>query len=88
MKVEDQKKFLTKTNCQIGIGTPGRLLLLAKQGVLQLESLVAVVLDWNWRDSKLKRLTDIPEIQQDLVILLKDFILEAVKGSQCKLALL
>lgn len=88
MKIEDQKKFLTKTNCQVGIGTPGRLLLLLKQGVLQLESLVAVVLDWNWRDSKLKRLQDIPEIRQDLVLLLKDFLMETVRGSPCRLALL
>ncbi|GFR87391.1 protein CMSS1 [Elysia marginata] len=88
MKVEEQKKFLTKTNCQVGIGTPGRLLLLIKQGVLQLESLVAVVLDWNWRDSKLKRLPDIPEVRQDLVLLLKDFLIETVRGSPCKLALL
>ncbi|RUS85959.1 hypothetical protein EGW08_006288 [Elysia chlorotica] len=88
MKVEEQKKFLSKTNCQVGIGTPGRLLLLIKQGVLQLESLVAVVLDWNWRDSKLKRLPDIPEIRKDLVLLLKDFLIETVRGSPCKLALL
>lgn len=53
-----------------------------------MESLVAVVLDWNWRDTKLKRMADIPEIRQDLVMLLKDFILESVKGSPCKLALL
>ncbi|CAG5129954.1 unnamed protein product [Candidula unifasciata] len=88
MKVEDQKKFLMKTNCQVGIGTPGRLLLLIKQGVLQLESLVAVVLDWNWRDTKLKRMADIPEVRQDVVMLLKDSVIEAVKGSSCRLALL
>ncbi|BFZ09828.1 hypothetical protein BsWGS_12867 [Bradybaena similaris] len=88
MKIEDQKKFLLKTNFQVGIGTPSRLLLLIKQGVLQLESLIAVVLDWNWRDTKLKRMTDIPEVRQDVVMLLKDFVIEAVKGSSCRLALL
>ncbi|GFN75457.1 protein cmss1 [Plakobranchus ocellatus] len=88
MKVKEQKKYLSQTNCQVGIGTPGRLLLLIKQGALQLESLTAVVLDWNWRDAKLKRLPDIPEVRQDLVQLLKDFLLETVRGSPCKLALL
>ncbi|KAH9494662.1 hypothetical protein Btru_020470 [Bulinus truncatus] len=88
MKIEEQKKFLSKTNCQVGIGTPGRILMLIKQGSLSLESLIGVVLDWNWRDSKLKRMADIPEIRTDLVELLKDYILETVKGSSCKLALL
>ncbi|KAK0053374.1 protein CMSS1 [Biomphalaria pfeifferi] len=88
MKVEEQKKFLSKTNCQVGIGTPGRILMLIKQGALQLESLIAVVLDWNWRDSKMKRMADIPEVRQDLVSLLKDYVLETVRGSSCKLALL
>lgn len=88
MKVEEQTKYLAKTNCQVGIGTPGRLLLLVKQGALQLESLVAVVLDWNWRDTKLKRMADIPEVRQDLVTFLKDHIIETVRGSPCKLALL
>ncbi|XP_055888943.1 uncharacterized protein C3orf26 homolog [Biomphalaria glabrata] len=88
MKIEEQKKFLSKTNCQVGIGTPGRILMLIKQGALQLESLIAVVLDWNWRDSKMKRMADIPEVRQDLVSLLKDYVLETVRGSSCKLALL
>ncbi|XP_059140649.1 protein CMSS1-like isoform X2 [Physella acuta] len=42
LKVEEQVKFLSKTNCQVGIGTPGRLLLLIRQGALQLESLMTV----------------------------------------------
>ncbi|XP_005097782.1 protein CMSS1 [Aplysia californica] len=88
MKVEDQKKFLSKTNCQVGIGTPGRISVLIKQGALHIESLVGVVLDWNWRDQKLKRLVDIPEVRGDLMTLLREHLLETVHGSPCKFALL
>jgi len=88
MKVEEQKKFLNKTNCQVGIGTPGRISLLIKQGALKTEDLVAVVLDWNWRDQKLKRLADGPETRNDLVSLLREHLLEAVRGSSCKFALM
>jgi len=88
MKVEEQKKFLTKTNCQVGIGTPGRITELIKQGSLHTEDLVCIALDWNWRDSKLKRLCDIPEIAAQLFSLLRHHLLGVVEGSGCKFALL
>lgn len=88
MKVQEQQKYLRKTNCQLGIGTPARIALLIKSGALHLEHMICIVLDWNWRDAKLKRMVDVPEIRKELVSLLKDHLLEVVQGSPCKLALL
>jgi len=88
MKVEEQKKYLSKVVCQVGIGTPGRISLLIKQGALKTEDLVGVVLDWNWRDSKLKRLADGKESRAELAALVQDHIGEIVRGSGCKIGLL
>ncbi|KAG7220980.1 hypothetical protein INR49_010229 [Caranx melampygus] len=46
---------------------------------LNLEALKYVVLDWNWRDQKLRRMGDIPEIKLDFMKLLESGILNGCK---------
>ncbi|XP_025097805.1 protein CMSS1-like [Pomacea canaliculata] len=88
MKLEEQTRFLKKHVCHAGVGTPNRVQALLKAGCLKMDSVQAVVLDWNWRDVKLKRLVDIPDVRKDLVQLLRDFIIDTVHNTQCKIGLM
>ncbi|MGH0140635.1 UNVERIFIED_CONTAM: hypothetical protein FKN15_043675 [Acipenser sinensis] len=63
IKVEEQIKLLQKGVTHMGVGTPGRIKALAEQDGLSLKALKYVVLDWNWRDQKLRRMPDIPEVK-------------------------
>ena len=81
IKPDEQEKYLEKHVVHVGVGTPNRICKLVKSGALKLSNLKSVILDWTWRDAKQRRLMDIPEIQLDLVTLLKDVILvRAHKG--------
>ncbi|XP_072300888.1 protein CMSS1 isoform X2 [Eucyclogobius newberryi] len=74
IKIEEQVKLLQKGITHIGVGTPGRISALIEQEGLHLQSLRYVVLDWNWRDQKLRRMVDIPEIKLDFMNLLEKFL--------------
>ncbi|XP_060065423.1 uncharacterized protein C3orf26 homolog [Ylistrum balloti] len=87
-KLEEQQKFLTKRVCHIGVGTPNRLHALMKSGSLHLDNIVAVVLDWNWRDVKSKRMVDIPEIRDHLMDLMKDYLIPHISKNHCKIGML
>ncbi|XP_029315552.1 protein CMSS1 isoform X2 [Cottoperca gobio] len=58
IKIEEQVKLLQKGVTHIGVGTPGRLSALIDKEGLSLQALRYVVLDWNWRDQKLRRMVD------------------------------
>ncbi|XP_005475558.1 protein CMSS1 isoform X2 [Oreochromis niloticus] len=62
IKIEEQVKLLQKGISHIGVGTPGRISALIEREGLSLQALRYLVLDWNWRDQKLRRIVDIPEI--------------------------
>ncbi|KAB0341817.1 hypothetical protein FD754_018743, partial [Muntiacus muntjak] len=61
IKVQEQVKLLEKRVVHLGVGTPGRIKQLIKQGGLHLNPLKFLIFDWNWRDQKLRRMMDIPE---------------------------
>ncbi|KAM9346795.1 protein CMSS1 isoform 2-T2 [Symphorus nematophorus] len=61
IKIEEQVKLLQKGITHIGVGTPGRINALIEKEGLNLQALRYLVLDWNWRDQKLRRMVDIPE---------------------------
>uniref|UniRef100_A0A4W6D9J3 Cms1 ribosomal small subunit homolog n=1 Tax=Lates calcarifer TaxID=8187 RepID=A0A4W6D9J3_LATCA len=82
IKIEEQVKLLQKGVTHIGVGTPGRISALIEKEGLNLQALRYLVLDWNWRDQKLRRMVDIPEIKQDLMKLLENGILSGCKDGQ------
>ncbi|XP_033741402.1 uncharacterized protein C3orf26 homolog [Pecten maximus] len=87
-KLEEQQKFLAKKVCHIGLGTPNRLHTLVKSGSLHLDNVAAVVLDWNWRDVKSKRMVDIPEIRGHLMDFMKDYMIPHISKNPCKIGML
>uniref|UniRef100_A0A3P9JGF9 Cms1 ribosomal small subunit homolog n=1 Tax=Oryzias latipes TaxID=8090 RepID=A0A3P9JGF9_ORYLA len=87
LQIEEQVKLLRKGVAHIGIGTPGRISALIEKEGLNLQALRYVVLDWNWRDQKLRRMVDIPEIKLDLMKLLENGIFSACKEEKVKLGL-
>nr|XP_015219564.1 PREDICTED: protein CMSS1 [Lepisosteus oculatus] len=86
-KVEQQMQHLEKSVAHIGVGTPGRIKALIEKDGLTLNALKYVVLDWNWRDQKLRRLADIPEVRLEMLKLLETGIIQACKAGTVKLGL-
>lgn len=87
IKVQEQVKLLEKRAVHLGVGTPGRIKELVKQGGLNLNPLKFLVFDWNWRDQKLKRMMDIPEIRKEVFELLEMGVLSLCKSESLKLGL-
>ncbi|XP_040912563.1 protein CMSS1 isoform X2 [Toxotes jaculatrix] len=87
IKIEEQVKLLQKGVTHIGVGTPGRISALIEKEGLNLQALRYLVLDWNWRDQKLRRMVDIPEIKLDFIKLLESGILNGCKEDKVKIGL-
>ncbi|XP_036772423.2 protein CMSS1 isoform X2 [Manis pentadactyla] len=87
IKVREQVKLLEKHVMHLGVGTPGRIKELVQQGGLNLNPLKFLVFDWNWRDQKLRRLVDIPEIRKEVFELLEMGVLSLCKSKSLKLGL-
>ncbi|KFO26658.1 hypothetical protein H920_11942 [Fukomys damarensis] len=89
IKVQEQVKLLEKRVVHLGVGTPGRIKELIKQGGLNLNPLKFLVFDWNWRDQKLRRMMDIPEaiIRKEVFELLELGVLNLCKSESLKLGL-
>ncbi|XP_046553973.1 uncharacterized protein C3orf26 homolog isoform X1 [Haliotis rubra] len=87
-KLAEQVEFLAKKVCHLGIGTPNRIGALIKSGSLKLDNLRYVIVDWNWRDIKFKRITDIPEVKKDFLELCKTHLIPHIRDSSCKIGIL
>ncbi|KAM4888649.1 protein CMSS1 isoform 2-T2 [Thomomys bottae] len=87
IKVQEQVKLLEKRVVHLGVGTPGRIKELIKQDGLHLNPLKFLVFDWNWRDQKLRRMMDIPEIRKEVFELLEMGVLDLCKSGSLKLGL-
>lgn len=87
IKIKDQMQLLEKNIIHLGIGTPGRMKALLEQEGLTLQSLKYIVLDWNWRDQKLRRMVDIPEVKKEMVELLESGVIAAGRAGSVKIAL-
>uniref|UniRef100_A0AC11ARM5 Cms1 ribosomal small subunit homolog n=1 Tax=Ovis aries TaxID=9940 RepID=A0AC11ARM5_SHEEP len=87
IKVQEQVKLLEKRVVHLGVGTPGRIKELIKQGGLHLNPLKFLIFDWNWRDQKLRRMMDIPEIRKEVFELLEMGVLSLCKTESLKLGL-
>ncbi|ELU11502.1 hypothetical protein CAPTEDRAFT_193913 [Capitella teleta] len=73
MKLKDQMKYLQTKPVHMGFGTPNRIHALLDSGALKMNSVKFIVFDWSNRDSKLRRMIDIPEVKKDLCALLKKY---------------
>ncbi|XP_020622756.1 protein CMSS1-like isoform X2 [Orbicella faveolata] len=87
MKMSVQEQFLESHVVHFGIGTPSRILKLLQNDSLKMSRLKYVILDWTWRDQKLRRMVDIPEVREELISLLKDYIFPLAKVSKLKIGL-
>jgi len=87
IKVSEQELTLESQVVHFGIGTPSRILKLLQNGSLKTSRLKYVILDWTWRDQKLRRMIDIPEVRGELINLLKEYIFPLAKASKLKIGL-
>uniref|UniRef100_A0A669QSC7 Cms1 ribosomal small subunit homolog n=1 Tax=Phasianus colchicus TaxID=9054 RepID=A0A669QSC7_PHACC len=87
IKIKEQMNMLEKGVFHIGVGTPGRIKALVEQDGLCLNSTKYIILDWNWRDQKLRRMMDIPEIKKETIDLLEMRIIKLCREGSMKLGL-
>ncbi|NXC67891.1 CMS1 protein, partial [Anhinga anhinga] len=87
IKIKEQINMLEKGVFHIGVGTPGRVKALVEQDGLCLNSTKYIILDWNWRDQKLRRMMDIPEIKKETIDLLEMCIIKLCREGSVKLGL-
>ncbi|OXB83313.1 UNVERIFIED_CONTAM: hypothetical protein H355_001750, partial [Colinus virginianus] len=87
IKIKEQMNMLEKGVFHIGVGTPGRIKALVEQDGLCLNSTKYIILDWNWRDQKLRRMMDIPEIKKETIDLLEMRIIKLCREGSVKLGL-
>ncbi|XP_038622008.1 protein CMSS1 isoform X1 [Tachyglossus aculeatus] len=87
IKIQEQVRLLEKSVIHLAVGTPGRIKALVQQDGLNLNSLKYLVFDWNWRDQKLRRLMDIPEIRKDTIELLEMRVIKLCRTESLKLGL-
>ncbi|XP_058478159.1 protein CMSS1 [Solea solea] len=87
IKIDEQVNLLQNNVTHIGVGTPGRISALIDNDGLNLQSLKYMVLDWNWRDQKLRRMVDIPEVKLDFMKMLESGILKGCKEGKIKVGL-
>ncbi|XP_056415263.1 protein CMSS1 isoform X2 [Hyla sarda] len=87
IKIKDQIKWLEDHVVHLGVGTPGRIKSLIEQDGLTLQSLKYLVLDWNWRDQKLRRMADIPEVKKEMLELLVSGPIAACREGSLKIGL-
>ncbi|KAL7881451.1 hypothetical protein AOLI_G00082990 [Acnodon oligacanthus] len=87
IKIEDQIKLLSKGVVHIGVGTPGRVAALIEKEGMNLQSLHYLVLDWNYRDQKQRRMIDIPEVKKDFLKLMESGVIQKCQGGAVKIGL-
>jgi len=75
-KVEEQSKNLKEKVCHLAVGTPHRVIALMDNGSLRVDRLRYVVVDWSWKDVKMRGLTNMPMVKDSFVQLFQRFVWE------------
>ena len=68
----------------LGVGTPGRVLALIREGALKLDHISAIVLDMSAENEKQQGIFDIRETQKDVLDLLNEPALKLRLGEKTK----
>lgn len=84
MKVEEQASLLQKNPICIGVGTPNRILKLAKDNHVYFSNLSHLILDMR-KNKKNQTLVDIPEIAADFWSLWESFLKQGVVEKSIKI---
>lgn len=87
MKLKDQAKTLKSSIVHFAVGTPARVAALLKDDLLSLEHTKFIIFDWNWRDVKMKRMVDVPEVCASLILLIRDHVLPSCKNNKTRIGL-
>lgn len=69
-KLKEHEAWLKDHICPLATGTPQRVAALISSGSLNLDSLVAIVIDQTWVDQKQRNVFDTPETRDELMKLL------------------
>ncbi|XP_065837809.1 uncharacterized protein C3orf26 homolog [Oscarella lobularis] len=86
-KIEAQVLYLASHMCNIAVGTPNRIFHLIQKDGLKVNCLKYFIIDWTWQDKKQRTIAKIPELMQDLAVLLSSHILPLTKQNQVQIGL-
>ncbi|XP_052004628.1 protein CMSS1 [Xyrauchen texanus] len=87
IKVDKQIKLLSKGVTHIAVGTPGRISALLEKDGLTVRGLQYLVLDWNYRDQKHRKMADIPEVKEDLLKMMDLGVIQSCREGTVKIGL-
>lgn len=87
IKLDDHIKFLAKGVTHIGVGTPGRVAALLEKEGLKVQGLRYLILDWNFRDQKQRRMVDVPEVKKDLLKMMDLGVVQSCREGAVKIGL-
>ncbi|XP_041475224.1 uncharacterized protein C3orf26 homolog [Lytechinus variegatus] len=87
LRISEQVKYLESHRVQFAVATPHRVSSLLESGSFNVDDMKYVILDWNWRDAKLRRFVDIPELRKDLFDLLRKHLVPAANKGQLRFGL-
>jgi len=86
-KVSEQEKFLQQNIVHMCVGTPNRISKLLETGSLLTDHLKHVVVDWRYADVKKRSISTMPDVRNDLAVLLQKHVFPILKEGSAKLSL-
>merc|ERR1712126_786752 len=75
-KLEEQSKSLSEKVSHLAVGTPHRVVSLIENGSLKLNELKVVVVDWSWKDVKMRGVTNMPMVKEQFVKLFQQYLFD------------
>nr|XP_055071412.1 protein CMSS1 [Misgurnus anguillicaudatus] len=87
IKLDDHIKMLAKGVTHIGVGTPGRVAALLEKEGLTVQGLRYLILDWNFRDQKQRRMVDVPEVKKELLKMMDLGVVQSCREGAVKIGL-
>jgi len=86
-KVEEQVKLLNENVVHLAVGTPHRILTLIENGSLKIEELKYLIVDWSWKDVKMRRILNMPNVKEDFILLFQKHFFELCQNGTLSVGL-
>lgn len=73
-KVNEQVKLLNENVVHLAVGTPHRVSALIENGSLKIEELKYLIVDWSWKDVKMRQIYNMPNVKEEFIVLFQKHI--------------
>jgi len=86
-KLDEQSKNLREKVSHLAVGTPHRVVQLIENGSLKLNMLKTVVVDWSWKDVKMRGVTNMPMVKEQFVNLFQHHLFDRCRKGKLSVGL-